>query len=140
MTWTVTPTDKEWSYSGDPTASPLDKVRSLIGDIDESFPLLSDDEILAYIGDETDLALMNGPAADSCDAIAARFAKYPSTTVMGEVTLNPQSIVTTYLTLAKKLRLSSISISAGGLATEERRGRYRRKPFYEGMMEDRESF
>ena len=140
MTWTVTPTAKAWSYSGDPTASPLDTVRSLIGDIDENFPLLSDDEILAYIGDRTDLSQMNDPAADACDAIAARFAKYPSSAVMGEVTLNPQSIVTTYLSLAKKLRLSSISISAGGLATEDQRRRHRRKPFYEGMLEDRESF
>ena len=71
MTWTVTPTAKAWSYSGDPTASPLDTVRSLIGDIDENFPLLSDDEILAYIGDRTDLSQMNDPAADACDAIAA---------------------------------------------------------------------
>lgn len=45
-----------WSYSGDPKASDLDKVRFTIGDTDEQAPLLSDEEIqylLEIVGDDT---------------------------------------------------------------------------------------
>lgn len=139
MTWTVTPTEKTWSYSGDPTASPLDEVRALIGDVDENFPLLSDDEINACIGSET--GSMDAPAATACDRIVARFSKYPQSAIAGDVTLNPQAIVTQYTALAKSLRMSGLNILAGGLADvdEDRLHRRRRKPFREGMFEDRES-
>lgn len=141
MAWTIGPTDKAWNYSGDPTTSPLDKVRSLIGDVDENFPLLSDDEINAFIGDETDLNQLDDSAALACDAIVARFSKYPQSAIAGDVTLNPQAIVTQYTALAKRLRMGGLAISAGGLACDRpyRRERRRRKPFYEGMMEDREA-
>ena len=34
-----------WSYSGDPNKSPLDKCRFLLGDTDESDPIMQDEEI-----------------------------------------------------------------------------------------------
>ena len=34
-----------WSYSGDPTASPVDRYRFLIGDTDPDAPIMQDEEI-----------------------------------------------------------------------------------------------
>lgn len=53
----------EWSYAGDPSASPRDEVRYRIGDIDETNPLLSDEEIdyeLAQAGDDVLAAAIGG--------------------------------------------------------------------------------
>lgn len=34
-----------WSYSGDPSTSPLDQIRFTIGDTQEGMPLIQDEEI-----------------------------------------------------------------------------------------------
>lgn len=47
-----------WTYSGDPTSTPKDEVRFLVGDTDAEAPLLSDEEI-AYL-------LVGVPSAISC--------------------------------------------------------------------------
>lgn len=135
MPWTAVSSDKEWSYSGDPNASTLDKVRSLIGDVDENFPLLSDDEITACIGTETDITKMNIPAADACAAVVAKFSKYPHWGISGDITIRPQAVVTQYAALEKKLRSRGFVIGFGGLV-DRRTGGRREKPFYEGQFDD----
>lgn len=40
-----------WSYSGDPTSSKIDECRFLIGDTNEAFPIMQDEE-LQYLVDE----------------------------------------------------------------------------------------
>lgn len=59
-----------WTYSGDPSKSPLDAVRFLIGDTDENDPLLNDAEIqyTLYHG-------VVSAAIQCCDIIAAKFLR-----------------------------------------------------------------
>jgi hypothetical protein len=125
-----------WTYSGDPTDSPLDKVRSLIGDVDANYPLLSNEEIEAFIGTVSDLDLMESPAIDACHAIIAKFSKY-SQGSLGDFSMSPADIIAHYTMLIQKLSTQGVTISAGGLATRHHHGG-RRKPFFEGMLEDRE--
>lgn len=53
-----------WTWSGDPTSSDKDEVRALLQDTDETFPLLSDEEIGWLIGKWQ-------PAYDSNEMVAA---------------------------------------------------------------------
>jgi hypothetical protein len=52
-----------WSYSGNPSASPLDEVRFLIGDVDAGDPQMTNDEItylLRLAGGNTVSAAISG--------------------------------------------------------------------------------
>lgn len=65
-----------WSYSGDPSSTPKDQLRFTIGDTIESDPLLTDEEILACVAQEsTEL----GAAARCCEAIALKYARLCNT-------------------------------------------------------------
>lgn len=61
-----------WTYTGNPTASPLDAVRLLIGDTVEAEPLLSDEEVLYFL---TQAGSVEGAAIRACEALASRFAR-----------------------------------------------------------------
>ena len=87
--------------------SPLDWVRFLIGDTavdDEQNQLLSDEEILALIGVDTDKDVLHGPAADAAEAIATKFRKYPPERVGGLANSDPRYIVEQYEELSEILR------------------------------------
>ena len=43
-----------WSYSGDPSANPIDMCRFIIGDTDEKSPIMQDEEILYIISKSGD--------------------------------------------------------------------------------------
>ena len=43
-----------WSYSGDPTASLLDKYRFMLGDTDPEAPIMQDEEIMFLAGEAGD--------------------------------------------------------------------------------------
>lgn len=56
----------------------LDRVRLMIGDTEDTDPLLSDDEVGVFIDyrtDDDDLVNLYAAAADACSAIAAKFAR-----------------------------------------------------------------
>lgn len=60
-----------WTYTFDPTSSPKDAVRFLIGDVVEATPLLQDEEI-AFSLSEVNFEPYRA-AANSCANLAARF-------------------------------------------------------------------
>lgn len=61
-----------FSYSGDPQSEPKDAVRFLVGDTDESDPLLSDEEINFLVAEEPN---RYAAAAAACRSIAAKLAR-----------------------------------------------------------------
>jgi hypothetical protein len=86
---------------------PLDWVRFLIGDTavdDEQNQLLSDEEILALIGTDTDKDTLHSAAADAAEAIATKFRKYPPERVGSLSNSDPRYIVQQYEELAEILR------------------------------------
>jgi len=60
-----------WSYSGDPSASDLDRVRWLIGDTDEDHQEVTDEEIGAAL-DLTGNVI--GAAVEVLDALIAKYS------------------------------------------------------------------
>ncbi|GEO26234.1 hypothetical protein AAC03nite_20190 [Alicyclobacillus acidoterrestris] len=67
-----------WTYSGDPTSSPKDKLRFDIGDTLAADPLLQDEEIAFCLSSES---TYNGAVARACESIAMRFQREASTKV-----------------------------------------------------------
>lgn len=62
-----------WSYSGDPSTSPKDEVRFLIGDTSEDDPLLQDEEI-AYLLDQCGGSALAAAVA-ACEGIVAKLSR-----------------------------------------------------------------
>lgn len=62
-----------WSYSGDPSTSPKDEVRFLIGDTSEDDPLLQDGEI-AYLLDQCGGSALAAAVA-ACEGIVAKLSR-----------------------------------------------------------------
>lgn len=69
-----------WTYSGDPSASTLDAVRFVIGDTDTTDQLLQNAEIDYLI---TKHGTVRVAAAESCRAIAAKYARLMSRSIGG---------------------------------------------------------
>jgi len=94
-----------WTYSGNPKSSPKDEVRFLIGDTDDSEPLLQDEEI-KYILTVTPSAGTSsynyGAAAVAAKSIAAKFARERDKTV-GSLSLRKAQRYDQYLALANDL-------------------------------------
>ena len=65
-----------WSYSGDPQNSPLDYVRTMIGDVEPTEPLLSDEQLNAVIAPESDMLVASSYAAKLVAAQYMRKADY----------------------------------------------------------------
>jgi len=62
-----------WSYSGDPSTSPKDEVRCLIGDTTEDDPLLQDEEIAYLLDQRGGFAL--AAAVSACEGIVAKLSR-----------------------------------------------------------------
>ena len=109
-----------FTYGGNLTTSALDWCRFLIGDTDledKENQLLTDEELLALIGTETDFNALYGAAADAAEAIATKFRKYPATRIGGLVNIDARDIVSQYTELADYLRThipGEVAIVAGG--------------------------
>jgi len=88
-----------WTYSGDPTASDLDGVRFLVGDVDEDEQLLSDEEIEYLLSQYSDSRMA---AARAARAIAARFARQVDERV-GDMALTLSQRVRHFTALADEL-------------------------------------
>lgn len=96
--WQVAPTPA-WTYSGDPSNSDRDAVRSWIGDTDPSSPLLMDSQI--------DFILTKFPnpmlaAANCCRSIGSTFSRKVSKRV-GDLSINYSDMAKQFFTLAKEL-------------------------------------
>jgi hypothetical protein len=66
-----------WSYSGDPSKSPKDEIRFIIGDTINADPILQDEEINFILSDNTSTA---DAAYAACLRIVARYSRLADTT------------------------------------------------------------
>lgn len=122
-----------WSYSGDPTSSPADEVRFLVGDTIPTDQQLQDGEInyaltLVYGPGNPIPPLGNYlPAAYCCDAIMARYARMVDKSV-GDLKLSYTSRLKQYQAMATQLRmraaLANVPFSVGGESVGEKIGAY----------------
>lgn len=93
-----------WTYSGNPGASEKDQVRFYVGDVDETFPLLTDEEISFLLNQWYDS--YNGPlyvASIAAEVIAGRFAREVSVSADG-VSAQIGELQQRYDALASSLR------------------------------------
>src|SRR6266508_3786304 len=92
-----------WTYSGDPNASALDKVRFLVGDVNPDSKLLNNAEITEALQDEP---RPHFAAARCAEALAARFAT--------QIDAGAQSVRSSrYLELAKRLKDQAELVQTG---------------------------
>tara|TARA_A100001515_G_scaffold67655_3_gene53806 strand:- start:1513 stop:1956 length:444 start_codon:yes stop_codon:yes gene_type:complete len=111
-----------WSYSGDPSSSDRDKVRFLVFDTDTNDQLLSNEELDWLLSQNSNIYMA---AATAAEAIAAKFAKDISRSVVG-ISATPGGRADFYLELAERLRAQVSStnkhaqVFAGGLSIDNK--------------------
>jgi hypothetical protein len=88
-----------WTYSGDPSASPLDAVRFAIGDTETTYQLLQNEEINYLIAQKSSI---NDAAYAACMNIVAKLSRLADQTV-GPVSTKHSQMVEHYRQLADKL-------------------------------------
>ena len=106
-----------WTYSEDPSSDAKDAVRFLIGDTDETDPLLQDEEIVWLISEQGG-SYSAGAAA--CRAIAAKVARQVETVFGALMKAKLQQKHQHYLALATELEsqgaIQSVSPWAGAIS------------------------
>lgn len=76
-----------WSYSGNPLDNPRDQVRFLVGDTDQSDPLLQDGEINYLLAQYPGPAGVLNATIRACEALMAKFSRMVNESV-GQVKLD----------------------------------------------------
>jgi hypothetical protein len=116
-----------WSYSGDPSNSPLDELRFLLGDTDPDCPILSDEELNYILGKANND--MQAAVLASLQIIVIKYARLKDETV-GDVQVKYSQIYDHYFDLLKKEQeagsitsLSSGGIYAGGISVTDKKTR-----------------
>jgi hypothetical protein len=118
-----------WSYSGNPGASPLDEVRFLIADTDQSKKwTLQDAEInyaVTLYSDSPPVIGRNFVAAATCaESILAKLKAIPQSKKVGDLSIDYGNQFAFYKTTAYMLRqratLQSVAVYAGGLSIAEK--------------------
>ena len=101
-------TGAQWSYTGNPSARPIDKVRFLCGDTDTSNQLIMDPEIDFLLSEWNNDAYIS--AAFACEAIAGKYsAKSDYSRSVGDLSISTQygASAKTFLDRAARLRTSA---------------------------------
>lgn len=120
-----------WSYSGDPTSSPKDEVRFLVGDTNTADQQLQDGEIsytisLVY-GAQPPASGNYLPAAYCADAIASKYGRQADKAV-GDLHISYSQRMKSFLQLGQKLRtratLAGVPVYAGGQSIAEKLADY----------------
>jgi hypothetical protein len=114
-----------WSYTGNPDSSTRDKVRFLVGDIDSSDKLTSNEEIDSALAER---GSTYGAASMVCRAIAARFARLVTKSVNeggSTRTNNLSDLYKHYLELTAEFARSAASqagtgVYAGGISISDK--------------------
>ena len=94
-----------WSYSGDPSSSPKDEVRFLVGDVLSTKPQLQDGEINFAISQYSNIYLA---AAECSRWIAGQYSR--------KVDLVTGTLKTNYSEAAKAYTLRATELEARGMA------------------------
>lgn len=97
-----------WTYSGDPSQSPKDEIRYLVGDTKEDDPLLSDEEIVYTLRKYNDSVAL--ASVRCCDAIIANLAREIESTVGPIKVLNQQKFE--HYQQIKKMIASGVYVAA----------------------------
>jgi len=122
-----------WNYSGDPSTSTKDAIRFEIGDTDQSWKLLEDEEIEYALKVEPNWI---AAAARCCESIARRFAREADQR-LGPSYVYKRQRSEAYKELAQELRRrSSSGMYVGGVRQGEDLldGHLRQPSFKRGMM------
>ena len=90
-----------FEYSGDPSKSPKDLTRYLIGDTDKCQPLLQDEEINYVLGQYNNIAMQ--AAIRCCETICAKFSRLANQAV-GPVRIDYSNMSKQYRDLGDDLR------------------------------------
>ena len=112
---------REWSYSGNPATSILDKVQFLIGDTDSDDRQLSDLEINSVLADNAD-----EPYATSIACIEGLISKFSRrvTKSVGDLSISYSEILKNYRDLLSGLKTkASIKLCkpyAGGISISDK--------------------
>jgi hypothetical protein len=122
-----------WSYSGDPTSSPKDEVRFLVGDTNTLDQQLQDAEImyaLTLVYPPPTPIPPNGnyiPAAYCCDALMSKYARMIDKGV-GDLRISYSNRIKQYQELAARLRmratLAHVPMFAGGTSIAQKIAAY----------------
>lgn len=95
-----------WTYDGDPTGDRKDEVRLMVGDTDQTDPLVQDEEIAYYLTQfppaDTKPAWL--AAAHVCDAIVGKFARKMDRSLGGALQQTASQQYDHYRQLAADLR------------------------------------
>lgn len=136
----VAATGATWSYTGNPSARAIDKVRFLCGDTDADNQQIMDDEILFLLTEWNNSAYV--AAAFACDAISSKLsAKADLSRSVGDLSISTQygQQAERYRSLATRLRLQA---SAGNppivrYHADSEGNVFGPQEFYLGMEENR---
>jgi len=105
----VAQTASQWSYSGNPSARTLDKVRFLCGDTDSTNQQIADEEISFLLSEWNNDAYVS--AAFACEAIAGKYSsKSDYSRSVGDLSISTQFGATakTFLDRASRLRITAM--------------------------------
>lgn len=110
-----------WSYSGDPSASDLDKVRFLIGDTDDDDQQLTNEEISAMLDDNSDNAYTTAIAC--VEGLIAKYARKVDKS-MGDLSISYGKLADNYRKMLTDLRrratLQLCTPWAGGISISDK--------------------
>lgn len=114
-----------WTYSGDPSLTPIDAVHYLIGDTNAASPLATDEECRYALRQEGQNAFL--AAASLADTKARSFIHAPVSVKDGTTAINYGDQVKAWSMLAAELRTqasirTSIGIYVGGQSVSEHQG------------------
>lgn len=130
-----------FTYSFDPTTSPKDYVRFLIGDTDREEPLLDDQEIYVFLNTYNQGVILS--AVRCCETIAAKFSRRVNESV-GQVRMDFSQAAKAYRDMALDLRrrgaIEDMTPYAGGISRADKQAQEqnadRVKPDFTKQMMD----
>lgn len=110
-----------WSYSGDPSTSPKDEVRFLIGDTDQCDQILQDPEILFVLA-KYNFAPMNA-AIRLCETVISKYSRLCNEAV-GQVRIDYKDVVANYKDtmniLRARLAMEDATPYCGGISVSDK--------------------
>lgn len=133
-----------FSYSGDPSSSPKDYVRFLIGDTDKDDPILQNEEIQIFLNTYNN-GVINA-SIRCCEQISAKFSRRVNETV-GQVKMDFSQAAKAYrdmaMDLRRRLSMEDMTPYAGGISKTDKQNQQlnvdRVKPdFSKEMMENKQ--
>lgn len=101
-----------WTYSGDPSSSPRNELRYLIGDTDTADKQVQDEELDYHLTKNGNNAV--SAAIDACEALAAKYARRVNREV-GDLRIESERLMDHYIKLAKRLQKNKSIRGAAGI-------------------------